>query len=49
MIGFFEAEYHWMMEQYLYVMKKIIMSRNTEISFNKEMVEKSDGTFRGCY
>ncbi len=35
----FEAEYHWMMEQYLYVMKKIIMSRNTEISFNKEMVE----------
>ena len=35
----FETEYHWMMEQYLYVMKKIIMSRNTEICFNKEMVK----------
>lgn len=35
----FETEYHWMMEQYLYVMKKIIMSRNTEICFNKEIVE----------
>lgn len=35
----FETEYHWMMEQYLYVMKKIIMSRNTEICLNKEMVK----------
>ena len=35
----FETEYHWLMDQYLYVMKKIIMSRNTEICFNKEMVE----------
>lgn len=39
----FEKKYHWMMEQYLYVMKKIIMSRNTEICFNKEMVENQRG------
>lgn len=34
----FPEEYRWMLDQYLYEVKKIVLNRNTEIMFNREII-----------